>query len=120
MPCAYAKQQCHSEILYLASYRHVLRYAHLIATAAASAPACAICAIDTMFLHALLPSTGFSGTTIVSPGPIVAESAPPDQRPCFPPVTEPSERIMNIPRLSASCVGPPARERYQPAFLPGA
>src|SRR5260370_10008558 len=93
---------------------------YLMATAAASSPACAICATDTIFFQAELPSTGFSGTTIVSPGPIVDESTLPDQKPpCFPPVTEPSARMMKISPLLASCVGPPARERYHPALLPG-
>src|SRR5713101_9657042 len=96
-------------------------YPHGIATAATNAADDAICATDRTFLSVLLPRTGFSGTTIVSPGPIVDERAPPDQRPpCLPPVTEPSARMMKISPLFASCVGPPARERYQLAFLPGA
>src|SRR5206468_12942391 len=66
------------------------------------------------------PKTGFSGTAIVSPGPIVAESTLPDQKlPCFPLVTEPSARMMKIALLFPRGVAPPARERYQPAFLPG-
>src|SRR5690242_14367376 len=65
-----------------------------IATAATKAADEAICATDRTFFNVLLPSTGFSGTTTVSPGPSVAESTLPDQKlPCFPPVTEPSERI---------------------------
>src|SRR5437016_6838365 len=100
--------------------RQVCTCPHGMATAATNAADDAICATDRTFFNVLLPRTGFSGTTIVSPGPIVAESTLPDQKPpCFPPVTEPSERIMKIPPLFASSVGPPARERYQPAFLPG-
>src|ERR1700694_2702807 len=91
-----------------------------IATAATNAADDAICATDKTFFNVLLPRTAFSGTTIVSPGPKVDESTLPDHKPpCFPPVTEPSERTMKIPPLFASCVGPPARERYHPAFLPG-
>src|SRR5258708_4885110 len=90
-----------------------------MATAATNAADDAICATDRTFFNVLLPSSGFSGTIIVSPGPIVAESTPPDQRtPCLPLVTEPSERMMKIAPLFASCVAPPARERYQPASLP--
>src|SRR5437879_5101547 len=104
----------------IAMIRLVLIGAHGMATAATNAADDAICAIDRTFLSALLPRTGLSGTTIVSPGPMAAESTLPDQKPpCFPPVTEPSERIMKIPPLFASSVGPPARERYQLAFLPG-
>src|SRR6266849_10703130 len=50
---------------------------HGIATAAASAAACAISAIATTFFQLFPPSTAFSGTTIVSPGPIGEESTPP-------------------------------------------
>src|SRR5712692_8218390 len=64
-----------------------------MATAATNAADDAICATDKTFFKVLLPRTGFSGTTIVSPGPTVAESTLPDQKPpCLPPVTEPSER----------------------------
>src|SRR5712692_6764948 len=93
---------------------------HGMATAATNAADDAICATDRTFFNVLLPRTGFSGTTIVSPGPSVDESTLPDHKPpCLPPVTEPSERTMKIPPLFASCVGPPARERYHAAFLPG-
>src|SRR6266576_3512559 len=93
---------------------------HGMATAATNAADDAICATDRTFFNLLLPRTGLSGTTIVSPGPKDEESTLPDQKPpSFPPVTEPSERIMKIPPLFASSVGPPARDRYQPAFLPG-
>src|SRR6266571_3777356 len=99
---------------------HVLICPHGMATAATNAADDAICATDRTFFNLLLPRTGLSGTTIVSPGPKDEESTLPDQKPpSFPPVTEPSERIMKIPPLFASSVGPPARERYQPAFLPG-
>src|SRR5216683_7747203 len=92
-------------------------YPHGMATAATNAADDAICATERTFLSVLLPRTGFSGTTIVSPGPIVDERALPDQRPpSLPPVTEPSARMMKISPLFASCVGPPARERYQLAF----
>src|SRR5437016_10273299 len=104
----------------IAIRRIVLIYPHGMATAATNAADDAICATDRTFFKVLLPRTGLSGTTTVSPGPMVAESTLPDQKPpCFPPVTEPSERIMKIPPLFASSVGPPARERYQLAFLPG-
>src|SRR5207249_4451592 len=100
--------------------RFLFIYPHGMATAATNAADDAICATDRTFFNLLLPRTGLSGTTIVSPGPMVAESTLPDQKPpCFPPVTEPSERIMKIPPLFASAVGPPAWERYQLAFLPG-
>src|SRR5260370_1594396 len=90
------------------------------AMAATNAADDAICATDRTFLNVLLPTTGFSGTTTVSPGPSADESTLPDQKlPCLPPVTEPSARIMKTAFLSASCVGPPARERYHPAFFPG-
>src|SRR5436309_14141951 len=93
---------------------------HGIATAAASAPAWAICAIAAMFFQVLPPKTAFSGTTTMSPGPIWDESTPPDHKPpCRPLVTDPSSPLIKIPPLLASWVGPPARERYQPAFLPG-
>src|SRR5437762_2727619 len=104
----------------IAIRRFLFIYPHGMATAATNAADDAICAIDRTFFSVLLPRTGLSGTTIVSPGPMAAESTLPDQKPpCFPPVTEPSERIMKIPPLFASSVGPPARERYQLAFLPG-
>src|SRR6266513_880620 len=104
----------------IAIRRIVLIYPQGMATAATNAADDAICATDRTFFSVLLPRTGLSGTTTVSPGPMAAESTLPDQKPpCFPPVTEPSERIMKIPPLFASSVGPPARERYQPAFLPG-
>src|SRR6266576_7252724 len=101
--------------------RHFLFiYPHGMATAATNAADDAICASDITFFSVLLPRTGLSGTTIVSPGPMAAESTLPDQKPpCFPPVTEPSERIMKIPPLFASSVGPPAWDRYQLSFLPG-
>src|SRR5439155_23767356 len=104
----------------IAIRRFLFIYPHGMATAATNAADDAICATDSTFFNLLLPRTGLSGTTIVSPGPMVAESTLPDQKPpCFPPVTEPSERIMKIPPLFASSVGPPAWERYQLAFLPG-
>jgi len=69
-----------------------------MATAATNAADEAICATDRKFFNVLLPNTGLSGTTIVSPGPKAEESTLPDQKPpSFPPVTEPSERIMKIP-----------------------
>src|SRR5271157_1473280 len=102
------------------NWRRVGMRAQGIATAATKAADDAICAIVKTFFNVLLPRTGFSGTTIVSPGPSVVESTPPDQRrPCEPLVTEPSERTMKIAPLLASCVAPPARERYQLALLPG-
>src|SRR6266436_4022941 len=104
----------------IAINRFLFIYPHGMATAATNAADDAICATDRTFFSVLLPRTGLSGTTIVSPGPSADESTLPDQKPpCLPPVTEPSERIMNISPLFASCVGPPARERYHPAFLPG-
>src|SRR6267154_3878962 len=100
---------------------HVRICPHGMATAATNAADDAICATDSTFFSVLLPRSGLSGTMIVSPGPIVEESTLPDQKPpCFPPVTEPSERIMKISPLFASVVGPPERERYHAAFLPGA
>src|SRR6266571_8259040 len=100
---------------------HVLICPHGMATAATNAADDAICAIDRTFFNVPLPRTGLSGTMTVSPGPIVEESTLPDQKPpCFPPVTEPSEWIMKISPLFASVVGPPERERYHAAFLPGA
>src|SRR5712692_10498263 len=64
---------------------------HGMATAATNAADDAICATDRTFFNVLLPRTGFSGTTIVSPGPSVDESTLPDHKPpCLPPVTEPS------------------------------
>src|SRR6266849_5600304 len=121
-PCAYDTLTfptlTSSVVPRIAIRRLVFISPHGMATAATNAADDAICATDRTFFNVLLPRTGFSGTTIVSPGPNVAESTLPDQKlPCFPPVTEPSERIMKIPRLSASCVGPPARERYHEAFL---
>src|SRR5258708_11963319 len=98
----------------------ILICAHGMATAATNAADDAICATDRTFFKVLLPRTGFSGTTIVSPGPIVADCTPADQRPpCLPLVTEPSARTMKIAPLFATGVAPPARERYQPAFIPG-
>ena len=62
-----------------------------------------VCAIAAMFFQVLPPKTAFSGTTIMSPGPICDESTPPDHRPpCWPLVTEPSARTMKIPPLFAS------------------
>src|SRR5689334_9036325 len=98
----------------------LFRHPHGIATAATNAADDAICATDKTFLRVLLPSIGFSGTTTVSPGPRADESTLPDQKPpCFPLVTEPSERMIKIALLFPRAVAPPARERYQPAFLPG-
>ena len=54
---------------------------HLNATAATNAADDAICAIARTFFKVLLPRTGFSGTIIVSPGPIPDESTLPDQKP---------------------------------------
>lgn len=51
-----------------------------IATAATKAADDAICATVRKFFKVLLPRMGRSGTTIVSPGPMVAESTPLDQR----------------------------------------
>src|SRR5580658_2481622 len=90
-----------------------------IATAAASAPACAICAMATRFFQTLLPTIARSGTIIVSPGPIVEDSTPPDHIPPLPLVTEPLARIMKMAFLLASPVAPPARERYQAVVFPG-
>src|SRR5260370_40355091 len=91
-----------------------------IATAAASAAACAICAMDTTFFQAEPPTVVFSGTTMMSPGPSTEESTPPDHNPLLPLVTEPFARTMKMAFLLASPVAPPARGRYQPAFFPGA
>jgi len=51
-----------------------------MATAATKAADDAICATVRKFFNVLLPRTGLSGTTMVSPGPSVVESTPPDQR----------------------------------------
>src|SRR5207245_9995924 len=91
-----------------------------MATAATNAADDAICATERTFLNVPPPSTGFSGTTIMSPGPSVDESTPPDQKlPCLPPVTEPSERIMKTPFLFPICVGPTAPYTSHPSFFPG-
>src|SRR5208283_923854 len=93
--------------------------AYGIATAAASAPAWATCAIATMFFQTLLPSTARSGTTMVSPGPTEAESTPPDQPPLPPLVTAPLARMMKMAFLLASCVAPPECDKYHPEVFPG-
>ena len=62
----------------------------------------------------------FSGTTMMSPGPRTVDSTPPDHMPLLPLATEPFARMMKMAFLLANPVAPPARDRYQPAFLPGA
>src|SRR2546427_6055585 len=89
------------------------------ATAAASAAACAICAMETTFFQVEPPTVVFSGTTRMSPGPSTEESTPPDHSPLLPLVTEPFARMMKIAFLLANPVAPPALDRYQPAFFPG-
>src|SRR5712671_3753049 len=91
-----------------------------MATAAASAAACATCAMATMFFQVEpLPRTALSGTTMVSPGSIIAARTPPDHIPLVPLVTSPLERRIKMPALLANGVAPPARERYQLPFFFG-
>ena len=69
----------HSIAPRLPTCSRIVTCAYGIATAATNAVDAAICAMDKTFFIVLLPSAGFSGTTIVSPGPVAAESTPPDQ-----------------------------------------
>src|SRR5260370_38774019 len=76
--------------------------------------------MDTTFFQVEPPTVVFSGTTMMSPGPSVEDSTPPDHKALEPLVTEPFARMMKMAFLLASPVAPPAWERYQPAFFPGA
>src|SRR6266699_2975633 len=82
-------------------------------------PVYMLTASTAMFFQVFPPRTTFSGTTMVSPGPTAAESTLPDHSlRSWPVATEPSARMIKMAPLFASCAAPPARERYQPAFLP--
>src|SRR5260370_27258612 len=98
--------------------RSALAQRYGMATAAARAPAWAICAMATMFFQVLpLPKTAFSGTTIVSPGSRIAVKAPPDQSALPRLTTSPFARRMKMVFLLPMGVAPPARDRYQAALF---
>src|SRR5713101_7301832 len=98
--------------------RSALAERYGMATAAARAPAWAICAMATMFFQVLpLPNAAFSGTTIVSPGSRVAVKAPPVQSALPRPTTSPFARRIKMLFLLAREVAPPARERYHAALF---
>src|SRR5881394_171226 len=92
-----------------------------MATAATNAADDAICATAKKFFIVLLPRTGLSGTTTVSPGPIVDESTLPDQKPpSFPLETEPSARTIRsrlyLQALLALPRGRDTNQHFFPAY----
>ena len=87
-----------------------------MATAAVAAT-CAACMINCQFGP---PPMAFSGTTTISPGCKTLFMAFPMNNPLeLELITVPSARITNAAPLFASCVGPPACERYHLALLLG-
>src|ERR1039457_4840476 len=97
------------------------RHHSLATTAAAKASEVRNWAVSSVVFQAEDPVTNLSGTTNTSPGCILVLDTPPENQSPVPldDTTDPFARMIYMPFLLASSVGPPDCRRYHSAVFPG-